>query len=188
MSANSHQRSVPRAVSVGAILALLAVFFGFGLGGVFGANEAAIKGKLADSGNAALATVYQGDTAKKDAVVSKSWSYMKRAHLHGGAIGAAALASIGALVLLTGLGVLAQVSAVAFGAGGLFYGLFWLMAGFAAPGLGGTDAAKAAYEWIAVPGAGLSMIGVVGSLVSIAKDSLFAKPAASASTQERQTV
>jgi len=34
-----------------------------------------------------LQSAYQGNVAAKDAVVKKSWEYLKRAHLNGGAIG-----------------------------------------------------------------------------------------------------
>ncbi len=83
-----------RPFAPGLILALFAILFGFLLGGAFGAAETSIKEHLDASGSAVLSSVYHGDTQKKDAVVKKSWQYMKRAHLHGGVIGAAVLASI----------------------------------------------------------------------------------------------
>jgi hypothetical protein len=150
----------------GAILALLAILFGFGLGGLFGAYEDTVKGSLRASADAVFDTVYEGDTQKMDAVVGKSWSYMKRAHLHGGAIGAAALAAIVFLALLGGPGWLPRLSAVAFGAGALLYGLFWLLAALKAPGLGSTHDAKESLMLIAVPGAGLSLLGLLGTLAS----------------------
>ena len=88
--------------------------------------------------NRRLAVCLSGDVAAKDAVVKKSWDYLKRAHLHGGAIGAAAIGSILALILLCRLGMLAKLSALAFGSGAFIYSLFWLFAGLAAPGLGST--------------------------------------------------
>lgn len=51
-------QSVPTAIRTGAVLALCAVLFGFVLGGLFGFNEDAIKGRLAASGDAVVATVY----------------------------------------------------------------------------------------------------------------------------------
>jgi limonene-1,2-epoxide hydrolase len=82
--------------------------------------------------------VYGGDVEKKDAVLARSWTYLQRAHLHGGAIGTAALASILALALVCRAGMLANLSALAFGLGAILYPLFWLMAAFRAPELGGT--------------------------------------------------
>jgi len=153
----------------GAILALLSILLGFGLGGAFGANEEGIKGKLESSADAVLESVYGGDSERRDAVVSKSWSYLKRAHMHGGAIGTAALASIILLGLMGGRGLLERASAVAFGAGAILYSSFWLAAGFSAPGLGSTGAAKESLEFMAVPGAGLCLLGLLGTLTATVK-------------------
>jgi hypothetical protein len=158
---------IPASVRTGILLSLAAILFGFVLGGAFGAFEDVVKGRLEASGNAALATAYAGDVAAKDAVVSKSWEYLKRAHLHGGAIGAAALSSIAILLVATRVGPIARASAPAFGAGALIYAIFWLVAGFTAPGMGSTGAAKEAFNWLAIPGAGLAIIGVVGTMVAV---------------------
>ena len=155
-----------RPLAPGILLALLAILFGFGLGGAFGAAEDSIKGSLRASADAVFETTYAGDAAKRDAVVSKSWSYMKRAHLHGGAIGAAALASIVLLGLFGSPGMLERVSATAFGAGALLYACFWLAAGLTAPGLGSTGEAKEALGFLAIPGSGLCMLGLIGTIVS----------------------
>lgn len=165
--------SVPKPVVAGILLAMFAILFGFGLGLVFGAAESQVKQTLQSSGTAALDAAYQGDVAKKDAVVAKSWQYLLRAHLHGGAIGAAALGSIAILLLVTRLGLLAQASALSFGAGALLYAVFWLLAGFKAPGMGSTGAAKEALNLIAVPGAGLAVLGLVGSIIAVVKDTLL---------------
>ncbi len=175
---NAPVSNIPKSMAVALLLSLTAILFGFGLGGVFGAAEDSIKGTLKDSGAAVLDTTYKGDKAAMDAVVSKSWSYMKRAHLHGGAIGTASLASILALLLLARRDKLAQGSALAFGLGGLLYGVFWMAAGFMAPGLGSTDAAKEALRFLAIPGAGLSILGLLGTLVAIARDTLGRTPPA----------
>lgn len=161
---------LPHQIRAGAALALSAILFGFVLGGIFGFNEDAVKGRLEASGTAVVATVYQGDVAAKDAVVAKSWEYLLRAHMHGGGIGAAALGAIAAVVLLTGMGTVARWSAFCIGAGALLYSLFWLWAGFKAPGLGSTGAAKEALSFIAVPGAGLALLGVAGSLFAVLFD------------------
>lgn len=168
-------RTIPKPVAAGAILSLLSILFGFSLGGAFGAVEDSFKARLADSGNAALETVYKGDAAAKDAVVKKSWDYLIRAHLHAGAIGTASLASIAMMILLCPLTVPAQLSAVAFGSGALIYSGFWLLAGFMAPGMGGTGAAKKALELVAVPGAGLCLLGAFGTLFCVAK-AAFSSP------------
>jgi len=153
----------------GAVLALLAILLGFGMGGTFGAAEDSIKGRLASSGEAVTDTVYGGDTAKRDAVVSKSWSYMKRAHLHSGAIGAAALAAIAILALMGSGGTTDRLASIAFGAGAILYGLFWLFAALAAPGLGSTGAAKESLGFLAIPGAGFCILGAGGTLYSVVR-------------------
>ncbi len=172
-------RTIPKTVAAGLCLALLSILFGFGLGMAFGANEDAIKASLAERGAAALDSAYEGDVAAKDKVVKKSWSYLKRAHMHGGAIGTAALGAILALILLTPLGRVAKASALAFGAGAVLYSLFWLFAGFTAPGMGSTGAAKESLSFIAIPGAGLCVLGLLGTIFSVVKASFFGSPGTS---------
>lgn len=169
-------RRLPRLMAVGACLSLLAILLGFSLGGAFGAAESLILRRLDRSGTAVLQTVYQGDVAAKDAVVKRSWANLQRAHLHGGAIGTASLASILALVLLSRLGALAKASTLAFGSGALLYSLFWLVAGFTAPGLGGTGVAKESYSFIAIPGAGLCILGLLGTILSVVKAGFYGAP------------
>jgi hypothetical protein len=156
-----------RTMTIGAVGAMLGILLGFFLGGAFGAREDAIKARLDAWGTAVLATVYGGDVEKKDAVLARSWVYLQRAHLHGGAIGTAALASILALALVCRAGLLANLSALAFGLGAILYPLFWLMAAFRAPGMGGTGPAKESLQWLAVPGAGAAIAGALGTLLCI---------------------
>jgi len=170
---NTQMHIVSRSIAVGACLSLLAILFGFVLGGLFGSAESSIKKHLDDSGTAVLQTVYQGDVAAKDAVVKKSWEYLKRAHLHGGAIGSVALGSIVALILLCHLKMLAKLSALALGLGALTYPLFWLLAGLAAPGLGSTEVAKESFSYVAIPGAGLCILGLCGTILSVVKVCFF---------------
>ncbi len=172
---SSHPAPNWRPLAPGIILALLSIAFGFLLGGAFGAAESSLKGQLRSSADAVFETVYQNDATKRDAVVAKSWSYMKRAHLHGGAIGATALASIVLLALFANPGLLEKVSATAFGAGSLLYSTFWLVAGLTAPAVGSTGEAKEALGFLAIPGAGLCLLGIAGTLLSVLRQ-LFAAP------------
>jgi hypothetical protein len=160
----------------GLVLSLLTILFGFGLGGAFGAAEDSLKQRLRDGASGAKDTIYAGDEAKMNAVVDKSWAYLKRAHLHGGAIGAVALGAtlLTAALRRPGRRTRAGVS-LALGAGGLGYALFWLLAGFSAPSLGGTGPAKDAFEWLAVPSAGLLLLGILAVLVLTVRD-LFTDP------------
>lgn len=163
----------------GALLALLTVFFGFCLGGVFGAFEDAMKKDLADRAASVLDSAYGGDAAKAKSVVDKSWAYYKRAHLHGGSIGTAALGGILLLaVLRRPRDLIRRGVSIAVGGGALGYSMFWFLAGRAAPGLGGTGAAKDALEWLAVPTAGLVLIGF-GALIVLTAIEFFtpARPA-----------
>lgn len=150
--------SLPR---FGVVLALLSIFFGFALGGVFGLNEDGLKDHLAASAEAVRDSVYRGDEAAIRAVLDKSWSYMKRAHLHLGAIGTAALAQSLLLALLPIGRGLREVTSAMLGVGSIGYGLFWLAAALRAPALGSTGAAKESLAWLAQPTAGLCLIGTM---------------------------
>lgn len=158
-----------RPVGLGLALALLASLFGIALGVAFGAAEESLKAGLEASGKAALAEVYQGDDGAMKAVLAKSWAYYKRAHLHAGAMGAGALAAIFVLALAGGPRRLLQGAAFGLGAGALGYALFWLLAGVTAPGLGSTDAAKAALEWLALPSAGAYGLGMLLAFVLLVR-------------------
>lgn len=167
-------RPIPNSMTAGICLSLLAILFGFLLGGAFGGVEGSIKKYLDDSGAAVLESAYAGDVAKKDAVVAKSWEYLQRAHLHGGAIGTAAIGAILTLILLCRLELIAKASALALGAGALVYSSFWLFAGITAPGVGSTGAAKEALSFMAIPGAGLCILGLCGTIYCVLRDCRFA--------------
>lgn len=161
----------------GLLLSLLTILFGFVLGGLFGGLEDVLKGRLQANADAAEASVYTGDDAKKKAVLDKSWNYLQRAHLHGGAIGSV---SVGATLLLAALrrprSRTRGLVALALGLGAFGYSEYWMFAGFSAPGLGGTAAAKDAFEWLAVPSAGLLLVGLSAVIGLTARD-LFADSA-----------
>ena len=171
---NSKIGIVPKPIAVGACLALLTMLLGFLLGVAFGAKESSIKAHLDQSGSTALQSAYNGDVVAKEAVVKKSWVYLKRAHLHGGAIGAAAIGSILMLIILCRLDLIAKLSGLALGSGALIYSLFWLFAGLSAPGLGSTTVAKESLSFIAIPGAGLCILGLLGTIYSVVKSNFFA--------------
>jgi hypothetical protein len=150
-----------RAALPGLTIAVVAVLFGFLMGGVFGLNEDLIKGRLSASAAAVTATVYKGDAAAAEPVVAKSWDYMQRAHLHGGAMGTAA---IGMILLMQLIGIkprVLRILGIALGAGALGYAIFWMWAGFLAPGLGSTGAAKESLRWLAMPSSGAMMLATV---------------------------
>lgn len=154
-----------RSVRWGLILSMLAIAFGFGLGGAFGAAEDSLKGYLQSQGEAALTSVYAGDSEKMASVVSKAWTYFKRAHMHGGGIGSTTLALSLLLGGLSGAAALRAAAAAGMGLGALGYSVFWLLAGLRAPGLGGTDAAKESLAWLAIPSTGLLLLGLLLTLI-----------------------
>lgn len=147
-----------RAALPGLALAVFTVLFGFAMGGLFGLNEDLIKDRLAASAAAVTVTVYQGDAAAAEPVIAKSWEYMQRAHLHGGAIGTAAIGMIVVLLLIGSAPRTVRIVGLALGVGALGYSVFWMWAGFIAPGLGSTGAAKESLRWLAMPSAGAVML------------------------------
>ena len=152
----------------GIFFAVLTLLFGFGLGIVFGVNEDAIKSQLKASAVAGRDTVYKGNDAAITLVLERSWTYMKRAHLHAGGLGANALVlTLLLLVLGTSAGWTRAIS-LALGLGGLGYSVYWMWAGFRAPVLGGTGAAKESLKWLAMPTSGAVLLATIAVLVLVA--------------------
>ena len=149
---------------VGLSLALLTFVFGFGLGGLFGAAEDTIKSSLRSSAESVMESVYKGDQTKADKTISKSWSYYKRAHMHAGGMGAAALSLMLLLVLLPIRELLKTIVSTLLGIGAVGYPVFWLLAGMRAPSLGSTHAAKESLAFLAIPSAGCFILGSILTL------------------------
>ena len=152
-------------VRIGIVLALLTLLYGFSLGGAFGAFEDEIMGSLNASAQKVKATAYHGDEAAIDKVMGKSWTYMKRAHLHANGLGTAALAIMFVLAGTPAPRRLRGAIAAALGLGALGYASFWMFAALKAPALGSTHAAKEALGWLAIPSAGLCILGLLATLV-----------------------
>lgn len=153
------------AATVGLLLAVLTILFGQGMGIVFGLNEDSIKSRLKEDAAGVLDTVYQGDAVASKAVVDKSWTYMKRAHLHAGGMGTTAIALV---ILLCIYGASAKATAlisILLGAGGLGYSIFWMWAGFRAPGMGSTGAAKESLAWLAMPSSGGFVLATIAVFI-----------------------
>ncbi|MCH8555060.1 MAG: hypothetical protein LAT76_07875 [Schleiferiaceae bacterium] len=160
-------------IRFGILFSLLTIALGFFMGMIFGIGEDAIKSNLGERAASVLETVYQNDTEKAAAVVSKSWTYFKRAHMHAGGIGTAALS----ICLLVGFWgrrpVVATYTTAALGLGGLGYSVFWWLAGLRAPLLGSTAAAKESLAFLAMPSAGLIVLSVSIVLFFWIKDFFF---------------
>jgi len=145
---------------IGIGFALFTLLYGFGLGGIFGAFEDDLKGHLKSSALAVSESVYQNDEAKMAAVLDKSWTYFKRAHLHANGIGTAATALSILLIFLSISARLKSILSAALGIGALGYSSFWMFAALKAPGMGSTGAAKESLSFLAFPSAFLCISGV----------------------------
>lgn len=129
-------------IKFGVGIAMLAILFGGSMGLSFGCCEDFYKKTFKDNANAVLEEKYNNDKSKADKVKKKSWIYMKRAHLHSLTMG---VISIVLSLVVAGLAFPPSLQfTVSFlsGLGALGYGLFWMIAGFLAPGLGSTAIAK----------------------------------------------
>ena len=150
-----------KTMRIGIVFALLTLIFGFGLGGLFGAIEDELKGYLNNKADAVFDTVYNKDEVLHKKITSKSWVYFKRAHLHANGLGTTSLVLI---MLLTGINtkkLLKSWTAGFLGIGSLGYSVFWLLAGMRSPGLGSTSLAKESLKFLALPTAGMCILGVL---------------------------
>lgn len=154
-----------RAASGGLLFAILTILFGQGMGIAFGLNEDLIKDRLKADAVAVQETIYKNDQAAMKAVTDKSWSYMKRAHLHAGGMGTTAVALIVVVCLIGASHKVSTVISLLLGVGGIGYSVFWMWAGFRAPGLGSTGAAKESLEWLAMPSSGGFVLATVAVLI-----------------------
>lgn len=149
-----------RPVAAGLLLAMLTLFYGFGLGGLFGLREEAMKEGLRASAEATFAGRADAE-AQTSRIVGRSWSYMKRAHLHANGLGTSALA-LSILLGLLPVGERAKkLAALALGLGSLGYSSFWMFAAYRAPILGGTGPAKESLGWLATPSVALLFAGLL---------------------------
>jgi hypothetical protein len=158
-----------KVVRIGVLLSLLTLLFGFALGVLFGAIEGKIKGHLKKEAQAVSDTVYKGDSVKMEKIVDKSWTYLKRAHLHANGLGAISLAVILLLMFMQAALILKKLTAIFLGLGSFGYSLFWMFAALKAPGLGSTGAAKEALSFLAIPSAGMCIIGLISVLIIVLK-------------------
>lgn len=149
----------------GITLAILTLLYGLCIGLAFGAAEESMKKRLSDSAQAVAESVYQNDSARMKPVLDKSWTYMKRAHLHAGSMGTAALALSFLLAYCAASNRLRGITSFALGAGGLLYSIYWMWAGFRAPGMGGTHQARESLDWLAIPSSGMFVFATIAVLV-----------------------
>lgn len=136
-------------IKYGIAVALTSILFGGSMGLSFGCCEESIKTVFNADAQAVLQEKYQGDQAAVDKTVKKAWVYMKRAHLHSQTMGVIAIVFSLLAASLQFPPRLQMGISLLSGLGSLGYGIFWLLAGWLAPGMGGTHAAKEAVEIIA---------------------------------------
>jgi hypothetical protein len=161
-----------RTVLPGLALALLTILFGQAMGIVFGVNEDLFHDRFRASALEVRDTIYKGDDAAIELVLNRAWRYMLRAHLHAGGMGTTALALIILLGIVCPPRKLAAAASVALGAGGLGYALYWLLAGFRAPGMGGTGPAKESLSWLAMSTSGMFVFATVVVFVALLRSLL----------------
>ncbi len=162
-------------IKYGVLVAMMAILFGGSMGLSFGCCEDDIKGMLKGNAKEALSGVYAGDQAKADKVIKKSWVYMKRAHLHSQTMG---VISIAFSLLAAGLSFPARAQmgiSLLSGLGSLGYGVFWMLSGYLAPGLGSTGAAKESIALIAQASGGAFFVAGI-SLFGFLAYRMFVKP------------
>lgn len=152
---------------MGLALCVATILYGFVLGGVFGVFEDRIKSHFRESAMAAATGDASFDEAAAERLAGRSWSYLKRAHMHANGIGTASLAMTLFLVMAVGRKEMTRWIGLALGIGALGYSSFWMFAAMRTPALGSTDAAKASLEWLAIPSAALLIVGAVSTLVLI---------------------
>ncbi|MCC5945644.1 MAG: hypothetical protein JJT94_11975 [Bernardetiaceae bacterium] len=150
------------------IMAVLTLIFGFAIGALFGIAEDALKLDLSVRGKSVLSEVYNNDLDKCEAVVKKSWTYYKRAHLHANGLGTSAIALIFILLSVKSpILIFRQAVGVLLGVGSLGYSIFWLWAGYRAPLLGSTGLAKESLQWLAIPSVACLLIGILITFISL---------------------
>ncbi len=145
---------------VGVLLSLLTLLLGFSLGGIFGLFEERLKQGFEKAALATLATEADPPSAAEK-LVGKSWSYLKRSHLHANGLGTSALAMILLVAGMTAGAGLKRLTAYLLGLGALGYSTFWMLAAFRAPALGTTDLAKESLTWLAIPTVTCCLTGLV---------------------------
>lgn len=158
-----------RSALIGIAFAVLTLLYGFTLGINFGYNEDVIKEAIHTSGMEVLATKYNNDEAALKKVTDKSWTYLQRAHLHAGGLGAASLCLIIVTVLIGTKPLSTRIISIALGAGSLGYANFWALAAFMAPELGSTGAAKETLNWLAMPTSSAVVLATVWVFVLVVK-------------------
>ncbi len=157
-------RKITLPVKIGILLSVLTIVLGFSIGIVFGGAEAIFKDVLKANAEAVFDPVYHNNPDAMQRVLNMSGGLIKMAHIHANGLGIASLALIIMMTLFCPGGKIKDAASVCLGLGALGYSSFWMFAGFKAPGLGSTHDAVEALALMAIPSAGLSVIGLLSAL------------------------
>ncbi len=148
-------------MKIGALLALLTLLLGFGLGALFGLVEDSIKEGFLETAKQTLASSATDVEQEARSLTGRAWTYMKRSHLHANGLGTSALAMILLMAFLPAGDTLKKVTSLLLGTGALGYSTFWLLAAQRTPALGSTGAAKESLRWLAMPTSAFLLVGLV---------------------------
>lgn len=160
------------AMKIGALLALVTLLLGFGLGALFGLVEDSIKGGFVETARQTLASSANDLDQEAKALSGRAWTYMKRAHLHANGLGTSALAMILLLAILPSKAGLKKATSLLLGLGALGYSTFWLWAAIRTPAMGSTSAAKESLRWLAIPTSAFCLVGLLLVLWMLASATL----------------
>lgn len=174
---NETHLSKLRIMRVGLLAALLTILLGFGIGGVFGGLSQELKSYLKSRAESVLDQKYSGKIENARSALEKASTYIKRAHLHAAGLGTSAIVLMLLLCFLPVSPRWLFLTSLSNGLGALGYSIYWLLGGFLTPTLGSSEVAKETLGFLAIPSAGLCIIGLVLTLWFCIK-ALFVNPQA----------
>jgi hypothetical protein len=159
----SRYREDLRALWFGLLLSLGTLLLGFGLGIVFGAAERPLRASLTQLAEESIATTPppDGPSTSVEARVEKAWTFLRRSHLHAGAMATTSIALISLAPLLGGHVRVRRMISSLLGLGSLGYSVFLIAAALRTPVMGDPLAAKESLRWLAMPSAGVYVIAVL---------------------------
>ncbi|MBL8760203.1 MAG: hypothetical protein JNL50_02785, partial [Phycisphaerae bacterium] len=143
-----------RRVWLGLVLSIVTTIYGFVGGAVLGLEDGAIRGALA-------ARVPEASRGERDALVDRSWTFLRRSHLHASGMGTAAIALISLVPVIAARQPrwLGAGMSLGMGAGGAGYAAALIVAAVRTPPLASAALAKESAKLIAIPAAGAYMGG-----------------------------
>lgn len=161
-------------IRLSVFISVFVIFTGFILGGIYGSYEDAIKEHFYKKALTVSESVYNNNQEIMKVVAEKSWEYMKHAHTHAVGLGPATLILILVLSFFKVNGTLKFMSSMLMSLGAVAYPLYWMLLAFKFPLTGNEELAKESLSCIAVPGAGIILIGVFLFMIIIIRN-LFKK-------------